>query len=265
VTLRPGSRWQGLCVGWGVALALALSTVVSAQTVLADHIVPPAGDDTALVINVPQRMLFRFEGGLAVAAHRVGVGRRDWPTPLGAFQVIAKEVDPTWDVPVSIQEEMRRLGQKPVTQVPPGPNNPLGSRWIGLSLRNIGIHGTTSPSSVYRASTHGCIRLDAPAIAALYEDVEIGDRGRVIYEPVLLVQTDAGVLLEAHPDIYRRARVPALEYVAREAAALGITGRVDWALVARVVRERRGMPVDVSGPRPPSSPAVPQPGSTPSP
>ncbi len=226
-------------------LLLTLQTQAAAQQVLGGHLVPSIGEGQTLVINVPQRMLFRFEDGKPVDAHPVGVGRREWPTPAGAFDVIAKEVNPTWDVPLSIREEMRRLGQPVVEQVPPGPDNPLGSYWIGLSLRHIGIHGTNAPSSLYRASTHGCVRLDDAALAALYERVEIGTRGRVIYEPVLLALTPRGVLLEAHPDIYRRAVEPAIRQVARQAAALGVTERVDWVVAAKVIRERKGVPLPV--------------------
>ena len=60
---------------------------------------------TPLTINIAQRMLVFVDGG-HVAAYPITVGRRDWPTPTGAFTILRKEIDPTWDVPVSIQREM---------------------------------------------------------------------------------------------------------------------------------------------------------------
>jgi L,D-transpeptidase ErfK/SrfK len=75
-------------------------------------------------------------------------------------------------------------GQRVVTRVAPGPSNPLGTRYIGLSLKNIGIHGTNAPASVYRHGTHGCIRMQRADIEELYEQVRVGMTGRVIYEPV---------------------------------------------------------------------------------
>src|SRR5574341_1128827 len=104
------------------------------------HIVPYVLDE-GLVINVPQRILFLFSEGNLVASYPLGLGRPDWPTPTGSFAVIAKEVDPVWDVPPSIQEEMRRAGKKVIVTMPPGPANPLGRYWIGLSHQNLGIHG----------------------------------------------------------------------------------------------------------------------------
>ena len=85
------------------------------------------------------------------------VGRSTWPTPSGEFHVAHKEVNPIWDVPPSIQEEMRRLGRPVVPRISPGPENPLGDLWIGLSLPNIGIHGTNAPDTVPGYTTHGCI------------------------------------------------------------------------------------------------------------
>jgi L,D-transpeptidase ErfK/SrfK len=191
------------------------------------------------------RGIVRGRRGEIDAPSQVGIGRRTWPTPLGDFQVVSKEINPGWDVPLSIQQEMRREGKPIVTRVPPGPDNPLGSHWIGLSLHNIGIHGTTSPSSVYRASTHGCVRLLAAAIASLYAHVDIGARGRVIYEPVMLVHTSGGILLEAHPDIYGRGGERTIEQVGRQADLLGVMNDVDWVEAARVLRERTGIAIYV--------------------
>lgn len=72
------------------------------------HVVPLLENEVALVINVPQRMLF-FTGGEPVIGCPAGLGRRDWPTPLGEFSVIVKEENPTWDVPASIR---RRCGAR---------------------------------------------------------------------------------------------------------------------------------------------------------
>jgi L,D-transpeptidase ErfK/SrfK len=76
------------------------------------HIVPVVAD-VDIVVNVPQRMLFLFEQGRVTKAFPVAAGGGNWRTPLGGFSIDSLEVNPTWDVPVSIQEEMRRQG-KPV-------------------------------------------------------------------------------------------------------------------------------------------------------
>ena len=209
------------------------------------HVVPVVDDEVVLVINVPQRMLF-FRGNGPAIAFPVALGRRDWPTPLGEFTVIAREENPTWDVPPSIQEEMRREGRPVMQRVPPGPSNPLGAFWLGLSLGSIGVHGTNAPLSIFRHVTHGCVRMHPDHIAFLYPLVPVGARGRVVYEPVLLAQTADGIFLEAHFDIYRRNTADALASIRQSAVAAGISGEIDWAEAAKTLRARRGIarPVD---------------------
>jgi L,D-transpeptidase ErfK/SrfK len=205
------------------------------------HIVPAVGedDDVSLLVNVPQRMLFVDEGE-RVSGYPVAVGRRDWPTPLGEFRIVLKEEQPTWDVPVSIQEEMRREGRTVLEKVPPGPDNPLGSFWLGLSLGSIGIHGTNAPSSIFRNTTHGCIRMHPEHIKVVFRQVPTGARGRIVYEPVLVARTREGIFLEAHPDIYRRSKGDSLSTIREIVSAEGLTGEIDWARAAQVLKARGG-------------------------
>jgi mono/diheme cytochrome c family protein len=91
------------------------------------HIVPGNAEGDELLINLPQRMLFDYRQGAVRASYPIAVGRPDWPTPVGSFSIVAMESNPTWDVPVSIQEEMRNAGKPVVKTVPPGPDNPLGA------------------------------------------------------------------------------------------------------------------------------------------
>ncbi len=168
------------------------------------HIVPRVVPE-GIVINVPQRLLFFFRDGALVAWYPVALGRRDWQTPIGLFEIASKRRRPTWHVPTSIQEEMRRKRQPVRTVVPPGPENPLGDYWIGLSRSFCGIHGTNAPSSIYSFRTHGCVRLHSDDAAELFWRVSIGTPVEVIYEPVLLAgQPDGAVFLEVNPDVYGR-------------------------------------------------------------
>jgi L,D-transpeptidase ErfK/SrfK len=179
------------------------------------HVAPAAGN-VDIVVNVPQRMLFLFEAEKASRAYPITAGRSGWRTPLGDFGILSLEVDPTWDVPASIQEEMRRNGKPVLTHVPPSPENPLGKYWIGLTLPGVGIHGTNLPTSIYSLASHGCIRLHPDDIADLFGRVDIETRGRVIYEPVLLGERDGMLFLEVHPDAYKK--VPDTLAVVRELA-----------------------------------------------
>lgn len=232
------ARMNGLKTNGGLAVG---------QTVEIDnrHIVPDALHD-GILINVPQRMLFMFDQGRLAAVYPVGLGRPDWPTPAGAFVVALKEVDPVWDVPPSIQEEMRREGKKVITRMPPGPQNPLGRYWIGLSRQNLGIHGTIAPSSVYQFQSHGCIRLHPDDVAELFPRVAVGTPGEITYAPVLMTRAPNGAIyLEVHKDIYRRAG-DLWTLVGQAAETLGVQTDIDWELAETVVRTREGLVRDIS-------------------
>lgn len=210
------------------------------------HLVPLTLED-GIVINVPQRMLFYFKSGKLEVAYPVAVGRRTWRTPEGDFEVLEKEKDKPWVVPLSIQKEMVRKGLPLRTKVPPGPDNPLGRYWIRISPSE-GIHGTNAPASIYKFQTHGCIRLSPENIASLYQQVPIGTPVRIVYEPVLLSRLpDGNYYLEIHPDIYRKAGDP-LTTVQQMAAAAGADSMIDWLEVRKAIRERRGLAENVSLP-----------------
>jgi L,D-transpeptidase ErfK/SrfK len=204
------------------------------------HLVPPLPATGTIVVNVPQRMLFATTGA-GLVAYPAGVGRRDWPTPVGQFSITAKEVNPTWDVPESIREEARRAGRSLPVKVPPGPNNPLGAYWLGLSVGGVGIHGTNAPTSIYQAITHGCVRLHPDDIASLFVQVKVGTEGVFVYQPVLVAVLGEEIFVEAHRDVYGRGPVEALEFVRQRADELGVLDRVDWDRAAAVVRERAGI------------------------
>lgn len=204
------------------------------------HLVPAGVEPGSITINVPQRLLF-FNDGTRVFHAPVAAGSRGWQTPLGPFRIILKETDPTWDVPPSIAAEARAKGQTLPAKVPPGPKNPLGKHWLGLSLGSVGIHGTNAPSSIYQTVTHGCIRVHPDDVAVLFDLVEVGTPGRIVYEPILLAEANGEIWLEVHADVYRRNLTPALGQVREAATALGLEARIDWAAVATVIAARHGI------------------------
>lgn len=201
-------------------------------------------DRFQITLNIPQRLLFLAEGD-TVSAFPIAVGLRSWPTPVGSFTVVDKEENPTWDVPVSIQQEMRAKGKPVITRMPPSPENPLGMHWIRTSLPGIGIHGTIAPSSIYNYASHGCIRMHPDDVALLFEKVAPGTTGASIYRPVTIARIDDRVFVEAHPDGYRRGPL-ALAHVQAMAERDGYAEMVDWPAVERVLRLQRGLAVDVT-------------------
>jgi L,D-transpeptidase ErfK/SrfK len=204
------------------------------------HLIPEALPE-GIVINIPQRMLFLFSDAKLAASYPVALGRPDWKTPTGNFLVAQLEKNKTWCVPPSIQEEMRRAGKPVITRVPPGPDNPLGGYWIGLSAPGYGIHATIAPASIYRMRTHGCIRLHPEDAAALYARVSLKMPVKIIYAPVLLSKLENGlILVEVNPDVYNRGSDP-LRTLRDVARAQGLEDRIDWTVVAEIVRAKEGL------------------------
>jgi L,D-transpeptidase ErfK/SrfK len=193
-----------------------------------------------VVVNIPQRVLFLMRDGDVVARYPVAVGTRSWPTYIGPFTIVVKETDPVWDVPVSIQEEQRQQGKPVLTRVLPGPANPLGNYWLGLSAPGYGIHGTNAPASVGKFATHGCVRMRAEDIEDLFGRVDVGTPGVFIYEPLVLVLVNGELWLEAHRDVYRLETREAFAAVVQEAQRIAPALTVHHDLVRRMLRERNG-------------------------
>jgi len=220
--------------------------LVPGQLLIVDNThIAVANPHVDITINIAQRLLLVLTGGESARAFPITVGRRTWPTPVGAFTIVSKEIDPVWDVPASIQREMVQQGKPVVTRMDASPLNPLGRHWIGLSLPGLGIHGTNAPSSIYSFSSHGCIRLHPDDVAALFQRVDLGMTGVLVYQPVVVALIDGRFWLEAHPDEYRRTN-NAAGLVRSVVEAEGLGSRTNWALVDEVLRQRRGRAVDVT-------------------
>jgi lipoprotein-anchoring transpeptidase ErfK/SrfK len=96
-------------------------------------------------------------GGGLLAAYPASIGSREKPAPTGSFQVRKIVQNPTYHYNPDFKFKGVKTN-KPFT-IRPGPNNPVGSVWIDLSLDSYGIHGTPDPSKVSKAYSHGCVRL----------------------------------------------------------------------------------------------------------
>ncbi len=97
------------------------------------------------------------QSGELVAFFPATVGSKEKPTPSGTFKVVSADANPTYRYNPAYKFKGVR-SKEPFT-IKPGPNNPVGSFWIGLSAEGYGIHGTSNPSTVSKAESHGCVRL----------------------------------------------------------------------------------------------------------
>lgn len=226
------------------------AAIGSRLTANQQHIIPGSAVPGTIIVNVPQRMLFYGNDVVSIEAP-IAVGRSSWRTPTGTFTIIDKRVDPVWHVPPSIMRESERLGHELPPSVPPGPKNPLGKYWLGTSQSGIGIHGTNAPSSLSHAVTHGCIRVGADDIRALFDATTVGTPGELIYEPILLASVGGQIYLEVNADVYHRLSRQPLDVVKELAAQMGGTPQIDWQAAAAVVAAHEGIARRVtSGPRP---------------
>jgi L,D-transpeptidase ErfK/SrfK len=206
-----------------------------------------------LLLNLPEMRLYDFTRPGDPEVFAIAIGSPDWPTPLGLFSVGEKRIYPYWYVPESIQQERPEL--PPV--VPPGEDNPLGTRWLGLAgtgKSSYGIHGTHNRWAIGRMATHGCVRLYNDVAERLYERIALGTPVRIIYERVKLGQRDGELFVEVHPDLYGRDPDP-LPRLRVDLMVLGLIGALDaealdLAQLQEIVTQARGVPVRIASLRP---------------
>lgn len=149
--LRDGSR---------TPLTLLTRTVSPRRT--------PASFGPVIVIRRGVNTLRLYDGRELVRAFRVATGQAAYPTPAGLWHIVTMQRNPWWYPPTT---SAWAKGLKPV---PPGPDNPLGTRWMGLDASGVGIHGTTAAASIGYSVSHGCIRMQVPEAEWLFQRVEPG-------------------------------------------------------------------------------------------
>jgi lipoprotein-anchoring transpeptidase ErfK/SrfK len=121
-----------------------------------------------IVINRSANHLYLYGGTKLVRTFSVATGQAIYPTPRGRWHIVVKWKNPWWYPPV--QDDWAK-GLQPV---PPGPSNPLGTRWMGLNAPGVGIHGTDEPTSIGYSASHGCIRMQVPDAEWLFDHVDVG-------------------------------------------------------------------------------------------
>lgn len=199
-TIYTVSRQYGLApdhILWANNLSLKRLPEEGDELVIPLRRIPPftPSESTAIVLNLPERMLYLFRGGRVVKFWGVAIGGIQYPTPSGTFRILDKEKDPTWEPPAWLEREA----------VGPGPDNPLGDRWMQITPRMVGIHGTNNPDSIGGVASLGCIRLYPESIRELYEQVSVGTPVYSVYEQVRIAEErDGTVVWSCFPDPYSK-------------------------------------------------------------
>jgi lipoprotein-anchoring transpeptidase ErfK/SrfK len=157
--------------GWVLGTVLMASTICaalqaspsSAATESAFAKTPKLAEATVrwMLVSIPDRKLALIENGKVLRIYRVAVGKASTPSPVGSFKVVNRVKDPTY----------YHKGQV----IAAGKGNPVGSRWMGLSAKGYGIHGTNQPGSIGKAASTGCIRMGRRDLEELFAQVNVGD------------------------------------------------------------------------------------------
>jgi lipoprotein-anchoring transpeptidase ErfK/SrfK len=147
-----------------MAIALVAAAEALCQEKQAGTRPPAAGarPEHRIVVSIPDRKLALIEDGRVVKIYSTAVGAPSSPTPSGTYTIVQRIPNPTWYGPNS-------------KVVGPGKNNPVGTRWMGLSRRGYGIHGTNHPASIGHNASHGCIRMRNRDAEDLFARVAVGD------------------------------------------------------------------------------------------
>jgi lipoprotein-anchoring transpeptidase ErfK/SrfK len=166
---RPGRSLDGR--GATNAILERLSThsrrLVVAKSTASEPAVTRRRFGSIIVIRRESKQLLLYEGMRLRRTFGVATGQSVYPTPIGRFSIVTKQRNPWWYPP---DAEWAR-GEQPV---PPGPGNPLGTRWMGLSAPGVGIHGTPDSASIGYSASHGCIRMHIPSAEWLFNNVDVG-------------------------------------------------------------------------------------------
>lgn len=179
------------------------------------RILPDNAPRDGIVVNLPERGLYLFRAGRFRGFYPVAIGQPKHATPTGTFRILEKVKNPTWYAPkwAEMRDEI----------VEPGPENPLGDRWMGLTSYGLGIHSTNTPVYIGSAVSHSCLRLYPWMVHEVYDSTFAGMPVRVEYETVKVSRAaDGEVLVATFPDVYRKK--DPTRALAHVLARLGITG-----------------------------------------
>lgn len=145
---------------------IAKSLAAAAIVVTATHAYAQQTTARTIVVSLEDRKLALLEDGQVKKVYIVAVGKPTTPSPEGSFTIERRVANPTY----------HHNGKT----VAPGPGNPVGSRWMGLSKAGYGIHGTNEPKSIGNAASHGCIRMAKADLEELYTLVSVGDQVEIV-------------------------------------------------------------------------------------
>ncbi len=213
----------------------------------------PPGPRDGIVVNVAEKRLFYYNvASNQVMTFPVGIGKQGWGTPLGVLKVIEKIVNPTWYAPKDILQALANQGYTNVpSQIPEGPQDPLGAFALRLSNPDYLIHGTNDPASIGTQASSGCIRLFPEDIAQLFAEVPQGTDVRIIDDPYEIGWNNTSLYLVVFQPL---SGDPALDLDQIDAQLLyetqGMNVNINWRKVGYTVLTQDGIPTKIGSAQP---------------
>jgi len=223
------------------------------------HLLPNAPRE-GIVINLAAMRLYYFPRvgrgePQVVYTFPIGIGRVGWATPVGSTTVTRMARNPPWRPGPGVRAEHAKDGEILPTVVPPGPDNPLGTRALYLGWPSYLIHGTNKPAGVGLRSSHGCIRLFPEDVEFLYDLVRPGTKVTVVNQPFVFgwrgdqLYMQAFDVLEDDPRDWKKAQQKLLSRGVASKIQKDLKTRgasIDWQAVSRFSHTPRGLPVAIS-------------------
>lgn len=146
---------------WTIAASVAAVLAVQGTAQQTPSIPITPAPKRVIVVSLEDKKLALVEEGRVEKIYTVAIGKPSTPSPTGTFTIARRVKNPTYT----------HDGKT----ILPGPGNPVGTRWMGLSIKGYGIHGTNEPKSIGKAASHGCIRMAKKDLEEMYALVSIGD------------------------------------------------------------------------------------------
>jgi len=194
-------------------VAAVQATAVQAAAALAAPVAK-----RVVVVSLEDRKMALLEDGKVTKVYTVAVGKPTSPSPSGTFTIARRVKNPTYS----------HNGKT----VLPGPGNPVGTRWMGLSVKGYGIHGTNEPKSIGKAASHGCIRMAQKDLEEMYEMVSVGDTVELVgqrnEETAQLFGGEQKPLVVGAQEPVMTASIAPTTTTANEAANEGVAVTGNW-------------------------------------
>ncbi len=198
-----------------------------------------------IIVNLPEMRVYHKRRDGWLDTYPIGIGKEGLLTPKGVTQVTRKAAYPSWYVPESIRKERPSMPRV----VPSGPDNPLGTHAVYLSIPGYLMHGTQKPYGVGRRVSHGCMRLYPEDIVRFYEEVAVNDTVEILNQPIKAGWLGDQLYLQVHDVLSYKERSSVKNMVSKvvsqallRRAAVDDEVVIDWKLLQQTIEQVKGLP-----------------------